>query len=81
MMNKDIVYGTRILVKKLKETVNPLDPPKYNNKVEIIGLGIDLKSEHLKIGQRLLLMEGAGHDAEDETYITENQILKILGEA
>lgn len=81
MMNRDVVYGTRILVKKLKEKVNPLDPPKYNNKVEIIGLGVDLKTEHLKLGQKLLLMDGAGYDTEDETYITENQILKILGEA
>lgn len=79
--SSDIVYGSRILVRKLKEKVNPLDPPRYNNRVEIVGLGVDLISNHLKVGQKLLVMSEAGYDLEDETYITENHILKILGEA
>ena len=50
------VYGTRIKVKKIIENKSPLKPEgEYRNKVEVIDLGLDIKNEHLQVGQHLLL--------------------------
>jgi hypothetical protein len=73
------VFGTRIKVKKIFENVSPLKPEgEYKNKVEVVDLGLDIKNEHLSIGQHLLLTENAGYDTEDFTYIVEQHILEIL---
>ena len=73
------VYGSRIKVKKIIENKSPLKPDgEYKNKVEIVDLGLDIKSEHLKVGQQLLLTEGAGYDVGEFTYIVESHIIEIL---
>jgi hypothetical protein len=73
------VYGTRIKVKKIIENKSPLKPEgEYKNKVEVIDLGLDIKNEHLQVGQHLLLTEGAGYDVDEFTYIVEAHIIEIL---
>jgi len=75
---KNKVYGSRIKVEKILEKINPLEPPQYNNKVKIISLGIDLKAEHLEVGQELLIMSEAGYEIDNRMYITENHIIEII---
>jgi hypothetical protein len=78
-----LVVGKRIKVEKLYDKSVTLSSTTevYNNKVKIIALGVDVDNPHLKVGQTLLLMNDSGYDQGGSTYITENQILEIIGES
>mgnify|MGYP001067675623 CR=1 FL=1 len=78
-----LVVGKRIKVEKLYDKSVTLSSTTevYNNKVKIIALGVDVDNPYLKVGQTLLLMNDSGYDQDGSTYITENQILEIIGES